>query len=87
MKTPKPITYRQWAKLDPPEIDLPFVSVEVNAGIRTLHATWTVEMAHDLADFGIDAEAEITRILTLEIQNNINQNITFINISFRTYPF
>lgn len=51
-------------------------SVEVTAGERRIHATWTPEMAQDLQTYhNIDAEAELTRLLTEEINREIIQNI------------
>lgn len=51
-------------------------SVEVTAGERRIHVTWTPEIAQDLQTYhNIDAEAELTRLLTEEINREIIQNI------------
>ena len=42
-------------------------SVEVTAGERRIRATWTPELAQDLGAYNIDAEAELTRLLTEEM--------------------
>ena len=47
-------------------------SITVNCGIRRIRARWTLEMTYDLATYhSIDAEAELTRILTEEINREI----------------
>ena len=59
-------------------INLNFSSVTVNAGARTIRATWTPELAQDLQayhDHGIDAEAELTRLLSEELARNIDREI------------
>ena len=56
-------------------------SVEVTAGERRIHATWTPEMAQDLQTYhNIDAEAELTRLLTEEMNraNTIAQDLVAI---------
>ena len=57
-----------------PEIDIHFRPVEV--GNRGLRAQWHPEMVQDLQMYhGIDAEAELTAVLTDEIRREIDQNI------------
>lgn len=47
-----------------------------NVGTRRINATWTREMAEDVAHFhNIDAEAELTALLTETIAQNIDRNI------------
>lgn len=47
-------------------------SVEVTAGERRIRATWTPELAQDLGAYhNIDAEDELTRILTEEMNRGI----------------
>jgi hypothetical protein len=51
--------------------------------IRTLRAQWAPELANDLNFYhGIDAEAELTRILSEEITNNhvVNSEQTLLDI-------
>ena len=71
-------------------------SVEVIGGTRAIRATWTPELAQDLAAFqSIDAEAELTAILSAEIAkeidkeivNNIIIEVTGWNASPRTVLF
>ena len=51
-------------------------SYEVRAEARTIRATWTPEMVQDLQAFhNIDAEAELTALLTQEIANEIDREI------------
>lgn len=51
-------------------------SVEVTAGERRIRATWTPELAQDLGAYhNIDAEAELTRILTEEIAQEIDREV------------
>ena len=55
-------------------------SVEVTAGERRIHATWTPEMAQDLQTYhNIDAEAELTRLLTEEINREIISKLKIDN--------
>lgn len=50
--------------------------VLIMGGTRTLRARWTPEMAQDLQGYySIDAEAELTRLLTEEINNVTLQNL------------
>jgi hypothetical protein len=55
-------------------------SVEVTAGERRIRATWTPELAQDLGAYNIDAEAELTRLLTEEMNraNTISQDLVTI---------
>lgn len=47
-------------------------SVEITTGRNTIHVTWTPEIAQDLGAYhNIDAEDELTRILTEEINRGI----------------
>lgn len=56
--------------------DLNIESVEVTAGTRRIRATWNPELAQDVSTFhNIDAEAELTRLLTEEINREIIENI------------
>lgn len=57
-------------------INLNLTSIIVNGGERRLRATWTPELAQDLQAFhGIDAETELTRLLSEEITRNIDREI------------
>jgi len=61
--------------------DLNIESVEVTAGTRRIRATWNPELAQDLEFYhNIDAEAELTRLLTEEINrgNMIAQDLVAI---------
>ncbi|MDB4326254.1 hypothetical protein N9966_00415 [bacterium] len=61
--------------------DLNIESVEVTAGTRRIRATWNPELAQDLEFYhNIDAEAELTRLLTEEINrgNTIAQDLVAI---------
>jgi len=61
--------------LKPFNLDLD--SVEVTVRPRTLRASWTPELAQDVAAFhNIDAEAELTRLLSEEINRGITNTIT-----------
>lgn len=52
--------------------DLNIESVEVTAGERRIRATWNPELAQDLEFYhNIDVEAELTRLLTEEINRGI----------------
>ncbi len=56
--------------------DLNLDSVEVTTGRNTIHVTWTPEMVQDLQTYhNIDTEAELTRLLTEEINREIVENI------------
>ena len=76
MKFDKPITYRQWKGIDPPEIELAIHTVEVTVATRRLRAVWTPELAQEIEMFrNIDAEEELTAILAHEIGQEIDRNI------------
>jgi len=56
--------------------DFHFQSVKVVAGTRAMRATWTPELAQDLEAYhSIDAEAELTAILSAEIAKEIDKEI------------
>ena len=51
-------------------------SVEVTAGERRIRATWTPELAQDVSAFhNIDAEAELTALLSEEVAAEIDREI------------
>jgi len=51
-------------------------SVEVTAGERRIRATWTPELAQDLEAYhNIDAEAELTRMLSEQLTQEIDREI------------
>ncbi len=51
-------------------------SVEVTAGERRIRATWTPELTQDLEAYhNIDAEAELTRMLSEQITQEIDREI------------
>ena len=53
-----------------------FKGVEVVVGTRQMRAAWTPELAQDLAAFqSIDAEAELTAMLSAEIAREIDKEI------------
>ena len=57
-------------------INLNITSIIVNVETRRLRATWSPELAQDLQAYhGIDAEAELTRLLSEEITRNIDREI------------
>ena len=57
-------------------INLNFNSYTVNAGARTIRATWSPELAQDLQAYHrIDAEAELRRLLSEELARNIDREI------------
>jgi len=57
-------------------INIGFASVNVTAETRRIRAIWTPEMAQDLQGFqNIDAEAELTALLTENLRNEIDQQI------------
>lgn len=59
-----------------PEIDLAIRSVSVTAETRKLKAKWTPELAQDLnAYHNLDAEAEITEILSQQVALDIDREI------------
>lgn len=59
-----------------PEIDIRLQSATVTAQPRKLRARWTPELAQDLnAYFNVDAEAELTQILSEQIALEIDREI------------
>jgi len=59
-----------------PEIDLRIQSVAVTAESRKLRARWTPELAQDLAAYqNLDAEVELTQILSEQIALEIDREI------------
>jgi len=61
---------------DIPEIDLRIQSVSVTAETRKLKAKWTPELAQDLAAYkNLDAEVELTQILSEQIALEIDREI------------
>lgn len=57
-------------------INFNFNSYTVNAVARTIRATWSPELAQDLQAYhGIDAEAELTRLLSEEWARSIDREI------------
>jgi hypothetical protein len=61
-------------------------TVQVNEGRRTLRAVWTPEMVQDLQMFGIDAEAELTALLSEEIARTIDAGLVRGLISNELVP-
>jgi hypothetical protein len=50
--------------------------VEIRAGIRRIRATWTPELAQDIAMYhNINAEEELTRLLSEELTRQIDEDI------------
>jgi len=63
-------------------LDLDLNSVIVNGGQRTIRATWTPELAQDVSAFhNIDAETELTALLSQEISRQID--LELINVITR----
>jgi len=59
-----------------PEINLEIKKVSVNAQERKLKTKWTPEMAQDInAYYGLDAELELTKILSEQIITDIDREI------------
>lgn len=59
-----------------PEIDIKISSVSVTAETRKLKAKWTPELAQDLSAYhNLDAEVEITEILSQQIALDIDREI------------
>lgn len=57
-------------------INIRFTSVNVVGEPRRIRALWTPELAQDVAAFhNIDAEAELTALLTENLRNEIDQQI------------
>lgn len=42
---------------------------------RAISARWTREIAQDLSVYGIDIEAELTRVLQQELRNSMNEEL------------
>lgn len=58
------------------EVNLGLQSVEVRAGVRRLRVTWTPEMAASLESYhNVDAEQELTRMLSEEMSRMIDDEI------------
>lgn len=56
--------------------DLDIYSTVVVEGNRTLRATWSPELAQNLQAFhGIDVEAELSRLLTEQLTQQINRTL------------
>jgi len=56
--------------------DLNIESVEVQGATRRMRVTWTPELAQDVSTFNnIDAEAELTALLSQQITEEIDRNI------------
>jgi hypothetical protein len=76
---------RAAGKLDIPEIDLQLRSESISAKTRKLKAVWTPEFAQDLAAYhSIDAEAEVTSILSEYISMEIDLEILDMLMSSAT---
>lgn len=59
-----------------PQIEMNLTSVQVQGGVRPLRVTWTPELAQDLTAYhNIDAEAELTNLLSENIAREINREI------------
>ena len=59
-----------------PVIDLVIESIDVEVGVRPLQVTWTPELAQDVAAFhNIDAEQELTNLLSQQIAAEIDREI------------
>lgn len=57
-------------------VNIRLTSAHVVGGTRRIRAVWTPELANDVAYFhNIDAEAELTALLTENIRNEIDQQI------------
>jgi hypothetical protein len=57
-------------------VELDMTSVNVEGGARQLRATWTPELTQDLEAYhNIDAEAELTALLTENLTNEIDREI------------
>jgi hypothetical protein len=58
------------------KVKLNLRTVNVNVGARPIRVIWTPEMVQDISAFhNIDAEAELTRLLSEELSGNIDNNI------------
>jgi hypothetical protein len=74
------ITWRQYADLEMEsqmgEVTFELESVTVSVTERKLRATWTPELAQDVSAFhNIDAEAELTALLSEQIEAEIDREI------------
>ena len=74
------ITYRQYADLEMEsqmgEVSFELDSVTVSVTERKLRATWTPELAQDVSAFhNIDAEAELTALLSEQVAAEIDREI------------
>lgn len=70
------------------EVVLNLSSVEVIAETRRLNARWTPELAMDIQAFhGIDAEAELTRILSDEIYREMANGLEEYVASCQWFKF
>ena len=74
------ITYRQYADLELEsamgEVSFELDSVTVSVTERKLRATWTPELAQDVSAFhNIDAEAELTALLSEQVAAEIDREI------------
>ena len=58
------------------KVKLNLRTVNVNVGARPIRVIWTPEMVQDISAFhNIDAEAELTRLLSEELNRNIDREI------------
>ena len=74
------VTYRQYADLELEsamgEVSFELDSVTVSVTERKLRATWTPELAQDVSAFhNIDAEAELTALLSEQVAAEIDREI------------
>ena len=74
------VTYRQYADLEAEsamgEVSFELDSVTVSVTERKLRATWTPELAQDVSAFhNIDAEAELTALLSEQVAAEIDREI------------
>ena len=74
------VTYRQYADLELEsemgEVSFELDSVTVSVTERKLRATWTPELAQDVQAFhNIDAEAELTALLSEQVASEIDREI------------
>lgn len=59
-----------------PQIEMNITSVQVPDGVRRLRATWIPDLAQDIAAYhGIDAEAELTALLSQQVANELDREI------------
>lgn len=58
------------------KVKLNLRTVNVNVGTRPINAIWTSEMVQDISSFhNIDAETELSRLLSEELTRNIDNQI------------